>query len=632
MDRTGTQERYAENTGTSSADYYFLETPTPHTTVDHISTPTRLFPSKELEIALAIERETIMARFSHLGQTTLIDPKFPLKDYAGKELPCNFKLETDNPHEAAKLAMELNLGIVFIGALTSATNNFGPKTQPEELRGVIAIKPKDLSTQQSTNPEEYIENKSDQVVINRDKLGEGVHAVTVGAGLTYAQVNEIVSKELGPEYWVAVDITSMDEALAGAVFATGGQGPSGIKLSQIAVRVNQTNGKEIQTLTTKEEFEAHEGLVGLQGGVTELELKILKRPPHRFGFRIMLKDTAGHKDYSEKAAALLAKLSPYFKLNFDNGTLTSEAGKDSVDGLEIMDRASVELVQKVRQDPLSKKILQEMSRAKSDFCVYVTGNSTKTLQQLYQSEDENILHLLAELEDITTITPIAGEAANDHEVATNLEDMRILREAIPELTKKQVTHSGKKPFSTSLDFNFNVESANLNPDQLRAIYRKILRAFYDYEEHVTTFVGQMAKVNHTKLEMFRYGHLGRDPHIRFTNWPDKLPPTNDNTPETSATQQSREAIQMAYVESVGTAISVFKKRLLSTLKELQKVHPEIQIHAGEKGKAPEPSTLSAEVLARSRKIITEAGRNWNFRAPRAFLRSSEPSSSSQSSG
>jgi hypothetical protein len=586
---------------------------------------TRLFPPKGLEIAQAIERATIMARFVHLGEVTSIDPKAPLKDYAGKPLPCNFKLETDNPHEAAKLALELNLGIIFIGALTSATNNFGPRTQPEGLRGVIAIKPKGISNLASTKPEEYVENKSNQVVINRDKLGEGIHTVTIGAGLTYTQVNEIVVKELGPEYWVAVDITSMDEALAGAVFATGGQGPSGIKLSQIAVRVNQTDGKKVHALTTKEELEAHEGLVGNQGGVTELELKVLRRPPHRVGFRVMLKDTAGHKDYSPKAAALLAKLAPYFNLKFENGVLTSEAGEDSVDGEEIMDRASIELVQRVRQDPLSKKILQEMDRAKSDFCVYITGNSTKTLQQLYQSEDENILTLLAELEDIATVTPVAGEAANDRVVAENLEEMRILREAIPELTKKQVTHSAKKPFSTSLDINWDVESANLDPTQLQAIYNKILRAIFDYEEQVTGFVGHMAKVNHTKLEMFRYGHLGRDPHIRFTNWPTQLPPGEDDTADTL---QVIEAKQMSYVESVGAAINVFKKRLLATLKELQIVHPEIQIHAGEKGKTPDPSTLSAEVLARSRKIIIEAGRNWNFRAPRAFLRSTNPPTSS----
>lgn len=592
------------------------ESPAETNPVDQVSTSKHKPSPKDLEIARAVEHAILMARFSHLGETTLINSKFPLKDYAGKELPCNFKLETDNPHEAAKLAMELNLGIVFIGALTSATNNFGPKTQPEGLRGVIAIKPKGLSSQQSTKPKEYIENKSDQVLINRNKLGEGMHTVTVGAGLTYTQVNEIVAKELGPDYWVPVDLTSMDEALAGAVFATGGQGPSGIKLSQIAVRVNQTNGHEIQTLTTPEELAEHEGLVGLQAGVTELELKVLKRPPHRIGFRIMLKDTAGHKDYSPKAAALLAKLSPYFNLKFDNGTLTSMAGEDSIDGLEIMDKASVELVQKVRQDPLSRKILQEMSRANSDFCVYITGNSTQTLKQLYQSDDENILSLLAELEDIATITPIAGEAANDSAVAANLEDMRILREAFPELTKKQVTNSGKKPFSTSLDINFSVESANIDPTKLQAIYNKILRAFFDYEENVTTFIGSIAKTKKTSIQMFRYGHLGRDPHIRFTNWPDKLE-KDENISE--AEHQARESIQMADVESVGASISVFKKRLLETLQGLQKIHPEIKIHAGEKGKAPEPSVLSAEVLARSREIISAAGRNWNFRAPRAFI-------------
>lgn len=567
--------------------------------VDPTSTPNKLFPPKGFEIAQAIERATILARFSHLGEATIIEDKNPLEDYAGQPLPCNFKLETDNPHEAARLALELNLGIVFIGGLTSATNNFGSKKQPIGLRGVIAIKPKKFINSESTKPEEAIENKANQIVINRDKLGPDMHTVTVGAGLTYSQVNEIVAKEIGPEYWVAVDITSMDEALAGAVFATGGQGPSGIKLSQIAVRVNQTNGHEIKTLTTKEELEAHEGLSGLQGGVTELELKVLKRPPHRLGFRIMLKNTEGHKDYSPKAAALLAKIAPYFKLNFDNGTLTSEAGADSVDGLEIMDRASIAVVNSAFKDHhLSNTILKEMNAAKSDYCIYLTSNSTKTLDQLADSEDPNLFLALVELEEIADIVAVDGKE--------RLESMRILRENIPDIVKRQVTHSKVKPFSTSLDFNFGVdENAQLDPTKIQEIYHEILRAFFEYEEQVMTFVGEMARAKDSNIAMFRYGHLGRDPHTRFTIWP------NEKDPEAIARPDD--------VQDVGAAISIFKKRLLANLKELQVKHPEIQIHAGEKGKTPDPAVLSAEILARSRQIISEAGRNWNFRAPKAFI-------------
>ncbi|MCX6735447.1 MAG: hypothetical protein NTZ25_06100 [Candidatus Peregrinibacteria bacterium] len=565
--------------------------------VDPTSTPERAFPSKGLEIAQAIERATIMARFHHLGHTSMIDDKEPLQDYAGKPLPCNFKLETENPHEAAKLALELNLGIVFIGALTSATNNFGDKKQPTGLRGVIAIKPKGIATLESTNREEATENKSDQVVINHNKLGKDTHTVTIGAGLTYAQVNEIVAQELGPEYWVPVDLTSLESALAGAVFATGGQGPSGIKLSQIAVRVNQTNGREIQTLTTPEELAEHEGLGGLQGGITELELKVLKRPPHRFGFRVMLKDTAGHKDYSEKAAELLAKIAPYFKLNFENGTLSSEAGEDSVDGIEIMDRASIEAVSASRKDPLSKRILQEMTASNSDYSIYLTGNSTKNIQDQAESEDENILLALVELEKIADIVAVEG--------SEKLEAMRVLRENVPDIVKRQVTHSKTKPFSTSLDFNFGIaENAQLEPAQLQEIYHEILRAFYEYEEQVMTFVKEMARAKDANIAMFRYGHLGRDPHTRFTIWPNEKDPEKISRPDD--------------VQDVGAAISVFKRRLLENLKDLQTKHPELEIHAGEKGKTPEPGVLSAEVLARSRQIISEAGRNWNFRAPKAF--------------
>lgn len=627
--------------------------------VEPPSTPTRIFPPTVDVLAQAIQKESIIARFQHLGKITIIDiDKKPLKDYAGQPLPCNFQLETDDLHEAAKLAIAENLGIVVIGALTSATNNFGDKKQPENLRGVLAIKPKGLPPTQelkSTNPQNYIENKSNQLIINRDKLGKDQHTITIGAGLTYAQANEIVTKELGPEYWIAVDITSIEEALAGAVFATGGQGPSGIKLSQIATRVNMTDGKKIHTFTDPKEIEEHEGLGGNEGGFTELELKVLKRPPNRVGFRVMLKDTAGHKDYSPKAAALLTKLSPYANLKINNGILSSKAGADSIDGTEILDRSSLELAYKVRQDPLTKTILDEMNRANSDYCVYITGNSTEPFQELYNNDQPNILWQLAELDEADfLVTPLAKEITKPQDLANSLEGMRLLREAIPEIAKKQVTNSSVKPFSTSLDINFSLETANLNPAEIQAIYNKILRAFFDYEEQVTTFVGKIGKVHHTDIKMFRYGHLGRDPHTRFTIWyneeaakksakekTEKLKEEAQElvakAAEPNADNSHKEAAKLAtervkvvteigipfrseVVQDVGAAINVFKKRLLTTLQELQIPHPEIKIHAGEKGKMPEPEVLSAEVLARSQAIINQAQRNWNFRVSQKFMK------------
>ncbi len=614
MDRDTLSAPENPSNSAQSAGNFTTETGPQHIIVERAPTHSDPLPSPTNEIAQAIEHAALMMRFRHLGETTFINAKAPLKDYAGKALPCNFKLETDNPHEAAKLALKLNLGIVFIGALTSATENFGSdKRQPEGLRGVIAIKPKGISDNaelRSTDPKEYIENKSNQLLINRDKLGTDMHTVTIGAGLTYDQVNKIIAKELGPEYWVAVDITSIEEALVGAVYATGGQGPSGIKLSEIAIKINMTNGKEIKSLKTKEEIKEHEGLGGHEGGHTKLELKVLKRPVNRFGFRIILKNTTGHQDYSKNAAAILAKLAPYFNLKFDNGILSSAAGSDSVDGIEIMDKASIELVNKTRQDSLTDQILKEMTRANSEYCVYVTGNSTKTFHQLCEDANDNILSTLGELEKIAEVIPVAGETAGSKDIAENLESMRILREAIPELAKRQVTHSQTKPFSTSLDINFSIDKNHqLNPTQLQSIYHEILRAFFDYEEHVMTYIGGIAKTKHSNIKMYRYGHLGRDPHTRFTIW------SNEKAPG--------EIVRQDEVQDVGAAISVFKRRLLTTLKELQDKHPEIQIHAGEKGKTPDPSVLSAEVLARSQAIIREAGRNWNFRA-RAFLRSDNP--------
>lgn len=546
-------------------------------------------------ITEATRNEQIAARFAHLGKIRMVNKLDPLKDYAGKALPCNFELETDNPHEAAKLALEENLGIVFRGALTSATGNFGPSDKTyNQFNGIIAIKPKPLKTLQSVT--EYIPNKSDQVVINRDKLGEGIHTVTVGAGLTYDQVNQIVAAELGPEYWVAVDLTSIKEAYAGAVYATNGQGPSGIQIPEIATRVNLTDGREIKVLTDQKEIEENAGLAGHQGGVTELEIRVLKRPTNRLGFRLILKDTKNHGDYSAKAAKILAKLSAYAKLNFDNGVLTSAAGADSIDGQEIMDKDSVELVRATKgpKDALTKKILDEMERANSDYCIYITGNSTRTLQQLLESDDENILHLLLELEAIADIIPVDGNDA--------LEAMREIRENIPDIAKKRADRMRPKPFSTSLDFNFRLNlDPNTTPTEVQeGIYAQVMHAFYDYEQSVITFVGTMSEANNSKIEMQRYGHLGRDPHTRFTIIPNEG------------------HLRPSVVHDLGKAIGTFKKALLKTLQQIQKTHPELEIYAGEKGRTLEISVLSQAVADRTKALIEQAGQHWNFRAPKDF--------------
>ncbi len=564
----------------------------------------------ESAVVLQLRPETLyhklQVRFAGIGRVDYLSNEDQLRDNAGQKLPCNFKIEVTDVHEACKIAKELNLGIIMIGALTSATNNFGPSNiNYKGLDGIIAIKPVGIINDRdlkSTPEAERTPNLSNQVTIHRNKLGDGQHTITVGAGLTFAQVNEIIANELGGNFYVPVDLTTVNQALAGAVFATGAMGPSRIRISEIAVRVNMTNGTEINTYTDQN-IEEHEGLIGLDGGVTEIELKIFERPPKRFGVAVPLKNTPANstdpqKSYGPKAAKVLAHLYKYQNLHLEGGKIKSDWQDGYIDGVEIITVEDLELIIEKSANNKDKsnatRLLDEMKNANSSYLLYVTGSAEDDLENLFD-QPGSFPDTLMELYDQETI--------GDFIAMPNLNEMKALREAIPDTARDEgriKKDDGKAIFSTSTDVNTTIDheiAKTLTPDQLIDLFNQILQPYVNYEQALDALAEKAAEEN-IEVSYYRYGHLqprNMDPHMRVV--------------------VKAETENAAFKEVVAT-VKELKEQLTKALISL----PEpIRTTHGEKGKIPELALIEEPVKARIIELINQAGLSWNFRAPESIL-------------
>ena len=124
-----------------------------------------------------------------------------LQDYANLDLPANFLLECENVHEAVAVARGLEMQVVIIGSLTSATENFGPKGVQYNNDKIIAIRPKasteDQLTDQEPNPSVL---NSDQIKVLHHE--DGAITIRTGAGVIPDHLNEFIRYNLGLQYYV----------------------------------------------------------------------------------------------------------------------------------------------------------------------------------------------------------------------------------------------------------------------------------------------------------------------------------------------------------------------------------------------------------------------------------------------
>ena len=564
--------------------------------------------SKTTELHLlkdSLTFDVLKTLFSQYGTLKELIGDDVLKDDGGVELPCNLLINTADIHNTARLAKELGIHVVVIGALTSATKNFSAPgaTYPKDLK-ILAISPAGITNEKdlkSTTSEEYIENLSNQIMINKDRFGEGRHSITIGAGLTFGQVNELLIKELGPQYYTPMDLTTANHALAGAVYATGAMGPSRIRPFEVIKRINISNGHGVQSFIG-EEIEKHEGLLGLNGAITEIEVEVLKVPKHKFGLSVPLNINSSNQGlWPKKVAEFLAEMHPFTNTKIRDGEIKSDWKKGYINGIEIFTAEELQMVIKKSANPeiVSKasSLLNTMTDNNSTYLLYLTGRSDEDIFELIEDEVSNPITKLFELSE-------EGKVGEAIEESNKLQLMKDLREAIPEIAR---TEARKKEtpetivFSTSTDANTAINPeyiGQLSPDHLTQVFHTILEPYLEYEEKIEELAG-WAKEEGIEVTTRRYGHMNPrniDAHTRVTV-------------KGTTKKETEFKLVKEYVLDC-------KKELLTQIKNLPQEDPRIITTHGEKGKIPGKSFLTEKETDESLERIHQAGETFNFRMPK----------------
>lgn len=523
-----------------------------------------------------------------------------LRDNAGRAVPAQCVYRTDDIAGTVRACFERGEAVMMVGALTSATGNFELEIwRPHAAvsgRRVVGIQPIGLAVDASGavlptqaqlhgDPDELL--RSDRIRLHLHREGQDLHTVQVGAGVTLGQVNhalqEFFCNDEHFDYCVPVDLTTVDSAQVGAVYATGAQGPSRFRISDVARRVTLHDGRAVVRLDQPAAIADHEGLWGMTGAVVELELRVYRRPKHRFGFFIPLVRSASG-NWIDQVAAVLALLREATNLRLEAGALSSGWSNGVIDGAEVVARETLELVattrlpagpnRQVAQRVLGLMQAREKSggyRSQSDFGVYLTGNSRFSELDGFLDDPHSPLARLLEYAEHSERFLHADGMTTVIDDARGLEDMRLLREAFADISRQHAKHreAGQgKPFSESTDINCSIEpqaAAAMSVAQLREQFRWILQPYYAYEMRIRD-LSEVAKAHGATVTMTRYGHL----NPRSTNL------------HTRVTVHALEGSIAAPV--LVQVVQRARDNLLQVLKELSERHATVRVEGGEKGK------------------------------------------------
>ncbi len=506
-------------------------------------------------------------------------------------------LTTDNIHEACQASLGLGLQIVIAGALTSGTKNFGAPGVQHDTSKIILIQSKGSLGEVALTPYTGDLPKSNQAFFTFDQSGNP-KTVIAGPGVIPDHINEALTKDR----WLALDLTTRNQAHNGAVYATGGMGPSRIRPSEIIERIWLSDGNQILEITDPEEIKMHEGMIGLTGAIVGIEYKILEVPTEKFGTLVPLNvptlDPA-NPEWPQELSKLLAELQPSLNLKITDGKLSSDWTEGFIDGVEIITLAELEMVE--AKGNTSKELTQAiaaMKNANSQFAVYITGRHNKKLN------DENPRNPLIKLYDLHEEEKI-GEYI---ELSTQLKQFAKLREEIPTQAKAEAKNPGenRKALSTSTDINARISEAEMTrikglpaeqqATALQEAFRSLLTPFIDYEAAITQITEQ-AREKNVDVVIHRYGHAhprNIDLHTRITA-----------TTEIENDQALKE---------IFTLITKAKKDLMKAAFELGQNDLRFTIDSGEKGIPPTIELLDRTQLKMRQALVASAPAAFNWRA------------------
>ncbi|MBI5609060.1 MAG: hypothetical protein HY902_09280, partial [Deltaproteobacteria bacterium] len=533
----------------------------------------------------------------------------PLRDNAGLRIPAEWVWRSADLPAAVRAAFEQGGSVMLIGAQTSATNNFGRSVRqrpelasPEPVIGIQALTMNAAPGEPVPQALDRPLNQpmlSNQLQLLRDCEGPGRHVVRAGAGTTFTQINGLLRQELGDDpkwdFCVPIDLTTTDIAQAGAVYATGAQGPSRLRVAEVARAATLCTGLGLQRLSTPSELAGHQGLWGMTGALVDLELRVFRRPKHRFGFFVPLTRSADGS-WIEQVAAVLALLRDATTLHLRDGELCSDWQHGLIDGAEVFARETLELVATTTlpagpNRAAAQKILQLMQARdrggppvpSSDFAVYLTGNADfAELDEFLGEATSPLARLLDYSEHKERFVHAAGIKTIDDE--RSFEEMRLLRESFADIARQHAKRrepGQAKPFSESTDINCYVDpraARAMDVEALRAAFRLILQPYYAYEMRIRD-LAELGKTVGVQVTLTRYGHLN---------------PRSTNLHTRVTVHALEDAIHAQIYQQV---VQRARDNLVRVLKDLAIANPAIRVEGGEKGKmTPEAWELAGPEL------------------------------------
>lgn len=312
-----------------------------------------------------------------------------------------------------------------------------------------------------------------------------------GAGVVLDQISASVQEVLGENYQVqGTDLTSSSYASACATFMTGGMGPTRINFAQSILEIVYYNGECSKHISDKNELQTLLETYGWTGFVERIAVPIIKVPPHEFGFAVPVNNTSNE----------IARLVEYFA----DKTIVSKKGFTETNvfiaGLEIITGDALQLLVAHAPNTVGlNTLMNNCQAANKDAVVFISG-----LAQSNPFEDAED-HLRIFVDNATS--GLSLELATPF---SNLQEMKTIREAAPELARRQFMDA---PFSYKDHTDINV---SINLEKCLESVEAIMNCYADYKINVEKLIAAQEKLT-GNVQV--YGHInpqGFDPHYRIT--------------------------------------------------------------------------------------------------------------------
>ncbi len=513
-----------------------------------------------------------------------------LRDMAKAEVPARYHLRTRDLHRATQIAQQLGLQVVIIGALTSATENFGAPGVEYDSDKIIAIEAEGVPD--SSQIKQSIDG--DYALSNEVHIDLKNGTLRAGAGLTPDQLNEL----LPAGKWLAVDATTRGQLKA--VLPTGPMGPARIRPSEVIEEVKLTDGTTIKVLQGPE-VEQHEGLLGITGGVVETTYKILDVPKEKFGvFAALNVQTLDpeNTNWDEELANVLAHLYPALNLRINGNRLESDWSEGYLDGVEIITENELQFLledQVAVSDEIktqARTLLANLKQANSKYGLFITGRAEKNFSTLTESTTPDnpintMLTLLetAEMSDVIEIPPakMKGLYQLREDIPTAAKSEAAPEQPDPEILRASFTTDFVTTISASAREQLNALYGGERIDFLRANIRRQLTPHLARQK-VFARMQRENNIPELKLRNLSYGHghiRGLDLHDRET----LIANLKGLSPE------RRAIVIAAFMKNKERAKTEANGALKEGMARLA-TDPNTTQLSGEKGKLPEFDTLS----------------------------------------